>query len=301
MSWQIWKKAFRQFLTMEKGLSPNSIAAYEQDLDRLRQFSENQHPPKQPEELTHSDITLFLKWMAEFGITESTQARMISALRMFYHFLQIEAAVTKNPFELAEAPRITRKIPDILSQEEMRQLIESVAISSDLGIRNRAILEMLYGCGLRVSELVNLKISDLFFSEGFVRVMGKGHKERLVPVGMPAIDAVMNYRQHARPKPEKEFRDILFLNRRSCQLTRNMIFIIVRKQAAEAGIKKIISPHTLRHSFATHLIEGGADLRAVQDMLGHTSITTTEIYTHIDRHFLRENLLTFHPRNQKNF
>jgi integrase/recombinase XerD len=256
---------------------------------------------KNPAALTLKDLQAFVKWIGELGMGATTQARIISGIRSFYKYLLTEQLITIDPSTLLEAPKTRRKLPDTLSFEEIEQLIGAIDLSSPEGTRNKAILETMYSCGLRVSELVGLKISCLYLDIGFIRVIGKGDKERLVPIGSDAIKCIKIYKDRVRSHQSvsEKNQDILFLNRRGNALSRVMIFYIIKSLATAAGITKVISPHTFRHSFATHLVEGGADLRAVQEMLGHESITTTEIYTHLNRDFLRDTLQQFHPAFKK--
>jgi integrase/recombinase XerD len=300
LNWQPYIRGFASFLKLEKSLSANSIEAYERDVVKLLQYLEIHDLQLSPQELTLKNLQDFLKWIHELGMTATTQARVISGLRAFYKYLLLEGITTKNPTELLESPKTGRKLPDTLSQDDVARIIDGVDLSKPDGERNKAILEVLYGCGLRVSELVGLKISDIRFNEGFLTVIGKGNKQRLVPMGGHAIRQVKIYMDQVRVHQplKKGNEDFLFLNRRGTRLSRVMVFYIVKDAAEKAGIRKEISPHTFRHSFATHLVEGGADLRAVQEMLGHASITTTEIYTHLDRDYLRKNILKFHPRSK---
>jgi integrase/recombinase XerD len=295
--WEPYKKGFKAYLQLERSLSDNSIEAYLNDLEKLTTFLQDQGLAKSPDQVQLNDLQQFIKWVAELGMTQSSQARIISGIRTFYKYCLLEDISKKDPSTLLEAPKLVRHLPDTLSFEEIELLIAQIDLSTPEGGRNKAILETLYSCGLRVSEVVNLKISQLFLDVGFIRVIGKGNKERLVPIGSDAIKYIGIYREHIRKfipaKPGEE--DILFLNRRGSRLTRVMIFLIIKELAAKAGLNKTISPHTFRHSFATHLVEGGADLRAVQEMLGHESITTTEIYTHLDRDYLRKTLESYHP------
>jgi integrase/recombinase XerD len=295
--WEPYKKGFKAYLQLEKSLSDNSVEAYLRDIEKLTQFMLQTDSKKTPSQIELKDLQQFLKWIAELGMTATSQARIISGLRSFYKFCLLENIVTKDPTVLLDAPKLKRTLPDVLSFEEIENIIAQIDLSKPEGGRNKAILETLYSCGLRVSELVNLTISNLHLDVGFVRVIGKGDKERLVPIGSDATKFINIYcdeiRVHIPIKKDNE--DILFLNRRGAKLTRVMIFLMIKDLVAKAGIHKTISPHTFRHSFATHLVEGGADLRAVQEMLGHESITTTEIYTHLDREFLRETLHKFHP------
>lgn len=295
--WDAHKKGYKAWLRLEKSLSENSVSAYLHDVQSLTDFLQVTNDLKNPDDILLKDLEKFAKWVNELGMTNSSQARMISGIRSFFKFCLIEEITSTDPSALLEAPKQQRKLPDTLSFQEIEMIIAVIDLSKPEGERNKAILETLYSCGLRVSELVNLKISNLHLGEGFVRVTGKGDKERLVPIGSDAQKFIKNYRDNIRNhitiKPGEE--DIIFLNRRGSRLTRLMIFLIVKSLAKKAGITKNISPHTFRHSFATHLVEGGADLRAVQAMLGHESITTTEIYTHLDREFLRTTLHQFHP------
>jgi integrase/recombinase XerD len=295
--WQPYKKGFKAYLQLEKSLSGNSVEAYMRDLEKLTQYLQHAGTLKNPAELNLTDLQAFLKWIGELGMSATSQSRIISGIKSFYKYCLIEHISKTDPTTLLETPKSKRALPDTLSFEEIENIIGQIDLSKPGGGRNKAMLELLYSCGMRVSELVNLKISQLYFDVGFVRVLGKGDKERLVPVGRSAVKYVKIYldkiRVHAPVKTGNE--DIVFLNRRGSKLTRVMIFLIIKELAAKAGIKKSISPHTFRHSFATHLVEGGADLRAVQEMLGHESITTTQIYTHLDREFLRKTLEEFHP------
>jgi integrase/recombinase XerD len=298
MNWRTAIKEYRAYIQLEKTLSANSVEAYERDVQKLHQYIEGYFKDTSPLDVKLTHLQQFLKALNEVELSPRSQARIISGIKGFYKYLLLENLVSDDPTELLELPKIGRKLPDTLSPEEVDSLIDAIDLSHPQGQRNYAILETLYSCGLRVSELTGLRISDLFFDDGFIRVIGKGDKERLVPIGGTAVKYINIYkdedRVHANIKPGHE--DILFLNRRGAKLTRVMIFTIVKDLATVVGMTKNISPHTFRHSFATHLVEGGADLRAVQDMLGHESITTTEIYTHLDREFLRKSILTTHPR-----
>jgi integrase/recombinase XerD len=295
--WEPYKKGFKAYLQLEKSLSDHSVEAYLHDVELLTRHLQSINQLKTPAELELSDLQAFVKTVAEIGMSASSQARIISGLRQFYKYCLLEQICTKDPTSLLDAPRLKRKLPDVLSYEEIEQMIAEIDLSKAEGGRNKAIVETMYSCGLRVSEAVSLRLSHLYLEAGFIRVIGKGDKERLIPIGSTAAKYITIYknqiRVHVKPKPAKE--DILFLNRRGDVLTRVMIFLIIKDLAKKAGIKKNISPHTFRHSFATHLVEGGADLRAVQEMLGHESITTTEIYTHLDREYLRKTLEQFHP------
>jgi integrase/recombinase XerD len=299
MSWKADIAAFKTYLRLEKSLSTNSIDAYVRDIEKLVQFLDYTNVGLGATQLKTEHLRNFLKWVNELGMSATSQARILSGLHSFYKYLLIENLIHTDPTELVDAPRIGRKLPDTLSKEDIEILLEGVDRSTPEGERNRAMLETLYSCGLRVSELVNLKISDIFPKEAYIRIIGKGNKERLVPIGRTALKHIELYKQSVRHLIEvtKGEEDILFLNRRGSRLTRVMVFTIIKNLAQKCGVKKTISPHTFRHSFATHLVEGGADLRAVQEMLGHESITTTEIYTHIDRTFLTAQILKYHPRS----
>lgn len=299
MSWKADIAAFKTYLRLEKSLSTNSIDAYVHDIEKLVQFLDYTNVGLGATQLKTEHLRNFLKWVNELGMSATSQARILSGLHSFYKYLLIENLIHTDPTELVDAPRIGRKLPDTLSKVDVEILLEGVDRSTPEGERNRAMLETLYSCGLRVSELVNLKISDIFLKEAYIRIIGKGNKERLVPIGRTALKHIELYKQSVRHLIEvtKGEEDILFLNRRGSRLTRVMVFTIIKNLAQKCGVKKTISPHTFRHSFATHLVEGGADLRAVQEMLGHESITTTEIYTHIDRTFLTAQILKYHPRS----
>ncbi len=295
--WNSYRKGFMMHLQLEKSLSPNTVEAYLLDLEKLIQFVMAKDIQGGPASITLQHLQEYLKWITELGMSERSQSRIISGIKSFYRFCIQEQITTTDPTELLSAPKLKKVLPDTLTFEEIEQLIQHIDLSKLEGQRNKAMLETLYSCGLRVSELVNLKISHLYLDIGFVRVIGKGDKERLIPIGSDAIKHILIYLKEVRVHVEtkKGNEDILFLNRRGAALTRVMIFYIIKDLALKAGITKIISPHTFRHSFATHLVEGGADLRAVQEMLGHESITTTEIYTHMDRNFLRDTLNRYHP------
>jgi integrase/recombinase XerD len=299
--WEAYKKGYKAYLRLEKSLSDHSVEAYLHDVTKLTQYLLSVNQEKNPAALTLKDLQAFVKWIGEPGMGATTQARIISGIRSFYKYLLTEQLITIDPSTLLEAPKTRRKLPDTLSFEEIELLIGAIDLSSPEGTRNKAILETMYSCGLRVSELVGLKISCLYLDIGFIRVIGKGDKERLVPIGSDAIKCIKIYKDTVRSHQSvsEKNQDILFLNRRGNALSRVMIFYIIKSLATRAGITKVISPHTFRHSFATHLVEGGADLRAVQEMLGHESITTTEIYTHLNRDFLRDTLQQFHPAFKK--
>jgi integrase/recombinase XerD len=294
-----WKQSFKNFetyLRLEKSLSENSVEAYLNDVEKLERFFSESSKNMMPAEVTYQDMKLFLIWYGSDNHNTRTQSRTLSGIRAFYKFLLIEGEINENPANLLESPRIGLKLPEVLSVAEIDSIIDQIDLSKPEGHRNKAIIETLYGCGLRVSELVNLRLTDIHYSEGFVLVTGKGNKQRLVPVSGKALKEIDIYKLDRNQLPLIHDENILFLNRRGSKLTRAMIFTMIKDLAAKAGIRKNISPHTFRHSFATHMIEGGADLRAVQEMLGHESILTTEIYTHIDRSFLRDTLIMFHPR-----
>jgi len=296
--WTPLIRQFRHYLTLERSLSANSIEAYTRDVQKLADYVTREFPSKSPLELELEHLRRFVTALAMLEISAYSQARIISGIKAFYRFLMYEDRITEDPAQLLEAPKLGRKLPDTLSFPEIEMLLEAIPLGESEGHRNRAMIEMLYSSGLRVSELVELKKSQIFTEVGFLKVIGKGNKERLVPIGKAALHYLKLYDEHVRTHqtPEKGHEEYVFLNRRGQKLTRVMVFLIIKKTAVKAGIQKSISPHTFRHSFATHLIEGGADLRAVQEMLGHESITTTEIYTHLDRDYLRQVLTEFHPR-----
>jgi len=297
-SWNRYIKDFVSFLKIERSLAENSVFAYQNDVFKLRDFAiEHKIEVK---EIRYEHLTQFIKELYDLGLSARSQARIISGVKQFFHYLLLEKEIESDPSELLEMPKIGRKLPEVLTIDEIDLLIDTIDLSTNEGHRNKAILETLYSCGLRVTELVNLRFEEIFFNEGFIRVIGKGNKQRLVPVS-PSVEKEIgiyndNYRKHMKIKPGNE--SYVFLNRRGAQLTRVMIFTIIKNLAERAGIKKNISPHTFRHSFATHLLEGGANLRAIQEMLGHESITTTEIYTHLDQHFLKDAIISFHPRSK---
>ena len=299
MSWQRLITQFQNYLKLERSLSGNSIEAYVRDVSRLEEYFQVMGKKTSPEAVVPSDVTDFLVYVNELGLAPHSQARMLSGIKSFYKFLQLEEVITEDPLALVDTPKLGRKLPDVLSYEEIEQLLNAIDLSVPEGHRNRAMLETLYSCGLRVSELVSLKMNGLHLDAGFVRVIGKGNKERLVPIGAEAIKFLELYmsgsRAHLQIQHGQE--NFVFLNRRGRGLTRVMVFLIIKDLGQKIGLKKSISPHTFRHSFATHLIEGGADLRAVQEMLGHESITTTEIYTHLDRDYLKQVITEFHPRS----
>lgn len=295
--WDIYKKGFLVYLQLERSLSPNTIEAYETDLEKLIQFLQIKGIKGGPDVLELKDLQEYIKWISELGMSERSQSRILSGIKSFYKYCSQEDITKQDPTELLSAPKLKKVLPDTLTFEEIEQIIAQLDLSKHEGTRNKAMLETLYSCGLRVSELVNLRRSHLYLDIGFIRVIGKGDKERLIPIGTDATKYIQIYLNDLRNKcvEKKGCEDILFLNRRGGKLSRVMVFYIIRELATKANINKTISPHTFRHSFATHLVEGGADLRAVQEMLGHESITTTEIYTHLDRNFLRDTLHRFHP------
>lgn len=303
MDWKSAKNGFKAYLLLERSLSGNSIEAYLSDLAKLKEYAENKLEGKAPDKLLHADIEGFILWINSAGLEARSQARILSGVRAFYRYLLMEESLESDPTELIEGPKLDRDLPDVLSIDEIEAILGAIDLSHPQGTRNRAMLEVLYASGLRVSELVNLRLSGLYLDIEVIKVTGKGNKERLVPIGHDAIKHLRLYLEGDRrhmPNIKKASEDIVFLNRRGSKITRNMVFMIIRDLAREAGIQKKVSPHSFRHSFATHLVEGGADLRAVQEMLGHASITTTEIYTHLNTEYLRDTILTFHPRNQFN-
>ena len=301
MNWHAPINGFKNYLLFERALSKNSIDAYYSDVVKFVEFLSIHGIDISPSQVTTKHIKGFLKYLNDLGLQASTQARIISSLKSFFKYGIIEGLNPSNPTELIEGPRLTQKMPTVLSYDEIREMINTIDLSNPLGHRNRAMMEVLYACGLRVSELIGLRITNIFTDQGFLKVVGKGNKERLVPVGKNALNQIQLYIDHCRSKLiriEKKAQNILFLNKRGNKLSRVMVFLIVKQAAKNAGIKKIVSPHVFRHSFATHLVEGGANLRAVQEMLGHESITTTEIYTHLDTSYLKETLMLYHPANQ---
>jgi integrase/recombinase XerD len=299
LDWQTGLIGFKSYLRLERSLSANTIEAYLHDVDMLIQFFKGRSENKEVTEVTANDLKDFLVWVNELGMLPPTQARVLSGLKAFFKYLLLDNQIKTDPSALIESPKMSRKLPDTLSILEINKLIEAIDLSKAEGMRNKAMIEILYGCGLRVSELTSLKISNLFLDIDFIKILGKGNKERLVPIGSDAIKFLKMFieevRVHIIVKSGKE--DFVFLNMRGNPISRVMVFLIIKDLAKKAGINKSISPHTFRHSFATHLIEGGADLRAVQEMLGHESITTTEIYTHLDRDYLRDTIIQFHPRS----
>lgn len=299
MSWNTYTKQFKSYMKLERSLAPNSVDAYLSDIAKLQEFLTINERDTPPAKIAQQDLIDFIEFINELGMSPYSQARMVSGLKAFFRFLIYEEVIAKDPSELLEAPKLGRKLPDTLDFPEIEQLLAAIDLSKPEGTRNRAMLETLYSSGLRVSELIELKISNVHEDIGFLKVVGKGSKERLVPIGREALKHIRLYQEHVRVHipVQKGFEDHLFLNRRGKSLTRVMIFTIIKGLSAKIGLKKNISPHTFRHSFATHLIEGGADLRAVQEMLGHESITTTEIYTHLDRDYLKQVIKEFHPRS----
>jgi len=298
LNWQSDIRGFKAYLQLERSLSANTVEAYIDDIGKLANFYSSTEFPKSPTRLELSDLQEFLKFLTEMGLQASSQARIISGIKSFYKYLLLEGLVQENPAELLEMPRASRKLPEVLHIDEVNAMIQAVDLSTPEGHRNKAMLEVLYSCGLRVSELVELRLSGLFFDIGFIRVTGKGDKERLVPIGESAQKAIEWYKSGDRRqlKIQSSAEDHLFLSRNGRPLTRMVVFLLVKKMATICGIRKTISPHTFRHAFATHMVEAGADLRAVQEMLGHESITTTEIYTHLSREYLRDVIRQFHPR-----
>jgi integrase/recombinase XerD len=299
LDWPKAIKGFKAYLKLERSLAPNSINAYSNDLEKLYQYSDLQETKKSPTEFSLHDLRGFINWVNELGMIPSTQSRIISGIKAFYRYLLIEDLIAADPSELLETPKIQRKLPDTLSIHDIDKMIAAIDLSKPEGTRNKAILEVMYGCGLRVSELTELKLSNIHPDIEFIKVTGKGSKERLVPIGGEALKALKIWTEQVRVHIDikKGEEDLVFLNRRGSRLSRVYIFMLVKQLAELTGLRKDISPHTFRHSFATHLVEGGADLRAVQEMLGHESITTTEIYTHLDREYLKSTIIEFHPRN----
>lgn len=299
MDWKSSIAGFKAYLQLERSLSANSVDAYLNDVNKLISYLEISSLNLSPEKIELNHLQGLMQWITELGMNPTSQSRIISGIKAFYRYLLLEDEIISDPTELLEAPRTGRKLPEFLTTDEINDLIGAIDLSTPEGERNRAMLETLYSCGLRVSELIGIHISNIYENDGFIKIIGKGDKERLVPIAQSALKYINIYHREIRSHLDikKGHEDCLFLNRRGAQLSRVMIFTIIKNLAAAAGIKKNISPHTFRHSFATHLIEGGADLRAVQEMLGHESITTTEIYTHLDRDYLREAIIQFHPRS----
>jgi integrase/recombinase XerD len=299
LDWQSGLIGFKSYLRLERSLSANTIEAYLHDVDKLKQYFISKSVKKELIRISSDDLKDFLMWVNELGMLPPTQARVLSGLKAFFKYLVLENIINTDPSALLESPKTNRKLPDTLNIVEINTIIDAIDLSKPGGMRNKAILEILYGCGLRVSELTGLRISNLYLDIDFIKILGKGNKERLVPIGSDAVKYLRIFideiRVHIQVKTGNE--DFVFLNNRGNPISRVMVFLIIKNLAEKTGIKKSISPHTFRHSFATHLIEGGADLRAVQEMLGHESITTTEIYTHLDRDYLRETIIHFHPRS----
>jgi integrase/recombinase XerD len=304
MNWPTARTAFHHYLLLERAMSEHTLEAYGHDVEMFVQYLELEGLDLQPLQVRQADLERFIHRINDLGLSAASQARILSGLRAFYKFLLVEDLLDEDPTELLEGPRLRRKIPEVLSVREVQLLFDQIDLSDPLGQRNRAMLETLYACGLRVSELVALRLSNLFLDIGFIKVLGKNNKERLTPIGEEAIKQIQLYVEHVRNTHQKiasGAENFVFLNRNGRPMTRVMVFYIIKDLAAKAGIAKNISPHTFRHTFATHLVEGGADLKAVQDMLGHESITTTEIYTHLDAEYLKETINTFHPRAKRNF
>lgn len=302
MIWDSYIKSFLLHLRMERSLSANSVDGYHNDVKKLQQFVQIRQIEGGPEAITYDLLQEFLAYLHDFHLSARSQSRIISGIKAFYKFLILEDVIKDDPSELIEGPKLSQKIPDVLDITEVTAIIEAIDMSTDHGQRNRAMLETLYASGLRVSELINLQLSNYYPKEGYIRVIGKNNKERIVPIGEEAMKQIAFYIDYVRnhlPKIAEGHEDFIFLNRRGKNLTRILVYQMIKEAVALAGIDKKVSPHTFRHSFATHLVEGGADLRAVQEMLGHESITTTEIYTHLDRSYLRETIMTYHPRNRK--
>lgn len=299
MNWDILIKQFKNYLQLERSLSSNSVEAYVHDIVKLRQFLEISNVSLSPQKLTQKELQNFIEDINKMGLAPHSQARILSGIKAFFKFLMLEEEIIDDPSALLDGPKLGRKLPDTLNFQEIEQLLNAINLTTPEGSRNRSMLETLYSSGLRVSELVELRISNVFFEEGFLKILGKGNKERLVPIGRDAMKYMKIYLTEIRNHNpiQKGNENYVYLNRRGKKLSRVMIFTIIKDLAREIGLKKSISPHTFRHSFATHLIEGGADLRAVQEMLGHASITTTEIYTHLDRDYLKEVIRSFHPRS----
>lgn len=299
MIWSEYLESYRNYLQLEKALSENTVEAYFKDIKKFTDYLKSNGFDGKPGEITQEKIREFIDYINELGMSASSQARALSGIKSFFKYLLIHDKIDRDPSSLIETPKIGRKLPVVLSHEEVTNLIAAVDINSETGYRNRAILEVLYGCGIRVSELVDLRLTNIHFDEGFIKVQGKGNKERLIPIGKKALDAIQLFIDKYRStiKIDKKDENILFLNRRGKKITRVMIFTIIKDLSLKIDLGKRVSPHTFRHSFATHLIEGGADIRAIQDMLGHESITTTEVYTHLDKEYLKDTIMRFHPRS----
>ena len=297
MSWKIYIRGFNDYLLIEKSLSKNTVDAYIKDISKMNSFFNSENQKNDIRDIKYADFQSYLAYLSQKNISARSQSRVISSIRSFFKYLELENIIDSNPSNLLESPKVGKKLPEFLTVDEVNKLVSEVDRSTKEGERNLAIIEVLYGCGLRVSELIELKISEIYWKEGFIRIIGKGNKERLVPLGSIAAKQLKIYIHEIRvhKKINAECKDHVFLNKNGKKISRVMIFKIIKKLTNKAGIKKKVSPHTLRHSFATHLVEGGADLRAVQEMLGHESITTTEIYTHLDRNYLRQVILDHHP------
>ena len=297
MSWKSLIKGYENYLKIEKSLSSNTVDAYIRDINKMDGFFNSEDSKKKINSINHEDFQNYLTHLNELKINARSQSRVISSMRSFFRYLMIEKIIDNNPSELLENPKTGKKLPEFLTIDEIDLMVSQIDRSKSDGERNIAILEVLYGCGLRVTELIELKISEIYWKEGFIRIIGKGNKERLVPLGKIASKHLKIYLNEIRvhQKIDNQFVDHVFINKNGKKLSRVMIFKIIKKLTEKAGIQKNVSPHTLRHSFATHLVEGGADLRAVQEMLGHQSITTTEIYTHLDKNYLKQNILDYHP------
>ncbi|MGK0363385.1 MAG: integrase/recombinase XerD [Saprospiraceae bacterium] len=306
MNWTPEINSFKIYLKLERSLSGNTVEAYLRDITKFTEYLQIKELDLSPKEIVRENLVGYINYLNELGLSARSQARMLSGVKTFYKHLLLEDIIDDDPTALLETPRMSKKMPEVMTYEEVQKLIATVDLSTDHGTRNRAMLETLYACGLRVTELINMRISNIYEAVkeddlSFIKVIGKNDKERIVPIGQEAIKHINFYRNSVRNqlKIPKEFENVLFLNRRGKKMSRVMVFMIVKEAAAAAGLEKNISPHTFRHSFATHLVEGGANLRAVQDMLGHESILTTEIYTHLDNDFLRETIMSFHPRNRR--
>lgn len=299
MIWSEYLDSYRNYLQLEKSLSENTVDAYFKDIKKFTDYLKSNGFSGNPSEITQEKIREFIDYINELGMSASSQARALSGIKSFFKYLLIQDKIDKDPSSLIETPKIGKKLPVVLSPEEVTNLIAAVDLDSETGYRNRAILEVLYGCGIRVSELVDLRLTNIHFDEGFIKVQGKGNKERLIPLGQKAKDAILLFIEKYRStiNIDKKDENILFLNRRGKKITRVMIFTIIKDLSIKIDLGKRVSPHTFRHSFATHLLEGGADIRAIQDMLGHESITTTELYTHLDKEYLKDTIMRFHPRS----
>lgn len=300
-TWKQWLDEYRSYLMLERSFSSNTVDAYLRDVRKLVKYFETTDQIIAPKDVKREHLEGFVKWVASSGLGANSQTRIISGVRAFYKFLLLEDAVQSDPTNFIKRPKLEKKIPEVLSLTEIQQVLEAIDMSASQGLRNRAMLETLYACGLRVSELIHIRITNLHLDVGYIKVIGKNDKERIVPIGEVATSYIQKYLEQSREKNEKvtkEHENVLFLNHRGRPLTRVMVFKIVKDAVQRAGIPKNVSPHTFRHSFATHLVEGGADLRAVQDMLGHESITTTEVYTHLDKEYLKETIQNFHPRSK---